>query len=224
MTRRHVLALCSTPLIPGLMAHPMRAGSNSTKIITEPHLLSKESRAGFESVLPQVLPPYRPLILLPGAKQVCAQQGRALRDEVSKGSLLIWESGLAFANPIEIEQQRHVLAETFGIQLEGPITESAASHPYVSFTGARDFLVRPFGSVFQISSVASECAAHWHGIPVAVRKQIGQGNLVYLGAMLGPSLLAADREARQALTRLMMRLCPSNRNAASGLNSVRTEI
>lgn len=224
MTRRQVLAQFSVPFFPSLLAPSGNAASIPVKIIPEPHLLSTESAAGFKSCLPQIVLSGHPVIVLPGAKQVSAQQARALREDVSNGSLLIWESGLAFANPIEIEEQKQVLAETFGIQLGSPIAESVGSHPYVSFTGARDCLVRPFGLVFSIRSTQSEYIAHWHGIPVAMRKQIGKGNLVYLGAMLGPSLLASDREAHQAATRLFDEIRPSNRNAASALNAIRPDV
>jgi hypothetical protein len=204
MTRRQVLARFSLPFLAGLTT-PARSDSELVEIVDEPHLLSKESAAGFKSLLPPVLPLRPSVVLLPGAKLVSTQRGRELREKVKNGSRLIWESGLAFASSSEIERQRCVLAEVFGLQLGDPIAESPNGAPYVAFGGAPELLVRPFGLAFPISGDRSKTIAHWGGTVVALRRRLGHGELVYLGAMLGPSLLASDPEARHAAGSLLRR-------------------
>jgi hypothetical protein len=202
MTRRQVLVRFSLPFLPAL-ASSRGAAQNSVRIVSEPHLLSTESTAGFKICLPKILRLGRPVILLPGAKQVSIQEALALRSQVKKGSLLIWESGLAFGGSSEINQQRRMLAQIFGVRLHDPIGKSFDGPPYVAFAGTPECLIRPFGSVMSIQCEQSETAAHWGGIPVAVRKALGEGELVYLGAMIGPSLLASDSEAQRYLNCLL---------------------
>jgi hypothetical protein len=72
---------------------------------------------------------------------------------------------------------------------------------YVQFTWPRPVMIRSFGPAIRLDHDAGEPIAYSAGVPIAVRR----GNLVLLGAMLGPHLFAGDREAHELWNALLVR-------------------
>ena len=201
MTRRHFLAALPLPLLPLDAAPPNPPGLT---ILPEDHLLSQESAEAYAALLAPHSPPRRAVLLLPGAKRLSLARALAIRRALEAGSSVLVECGLAFSASSEIEEQRRVLRRAFDIQLESPITATDPHRPYVVFASGN--LVRPFGLTFSVSSKGGKPIAYFGETPVALKTLVGKGSLVFLGAMLGPHIQAADSAARLAAVGLLSNL------------------
>lgn len=202
MTRRHFLAGLSLPLLP---LDAVTSDLPGITILPENHLLSQESAAVYSALLTQVSPPRRTVILLPGAKRLSVGNVLALRRSLEAGQSILIECGLAFSTSSEIEEQRRVLRHGFDIQLGHPIAAPTDSHrPYVTFGPGH--LVRPFGFTFPVFREGGEPLAHFGETPVALKARVGNGTLVFLGAMLGPHLQAFDSDGLRVATKLLVDL------------------
>jgi hypothetical protein len=69
--------------------------------------------------------------------------------------------------------------------------------PYVELTWPIATTVRDFSKVVPVSGGRGDVIATADGIPVATRRQIGFGTLIFLGTPIGPALWAGDAEAKQ---------------------------
>jgi hypothetical protein len=203
MTRREVLAACLLPAVSltdrAASALPFRGVS----IIAEPHLLSRESAAAFGALLARQPPMCSVTILLPGAKHVPLRLAWQIQELAENGATVLWESGLAFSDQGCAELQRRILAQVFGLLLGQPLITSSGQAQYIAFDETRA-LIRPFGSTFPVFCNQGDVIAHFSGAPVCLRKKVGRGQLIYLGAMLGPHLLACDPDALRAATHLLV--------------------
>lgn len=128
--------------------------------------------------------------------------GEALRRAAARGARIICECGLAFSDAESVKSQRHLLTQVFGLEL-GQSRTTTAGAIYVKFHESSS-LIRPFGQCFPVSGAGCEPVAYWGEAAVAVRQKIGAGEFVYLGAMLGPHLLASDPDALRAATHLLV--------------------
>lgn len=72
---------------------------------------------------------------------------------------------------------------------------------YIRFEWPVPAMIRSFGPALEFGAKDGEPIAYAQGRPVAVRR----GNLVALGAMLGPHLFAGDREAHELWNALLVR-------------------
>ena len=67
--------------------------------------------------------------------------------------------------------------------------------PYVAYRWPLQAHVRDFSRVIQVSAASGHEIAHWGEAPVAWRKKVGAGSLIFLGSPLGPALGSGDTEA-----------------------------
>lgn len=197
MTRRHFLAGLSLPLLPRDSTVPNSAGFT---ILAEDHLLSQESAAAYAASLAPLSPPRRTVILLPGAKRLSLDRALALRRALETGASVLMECGLAYSASSEIDEQRRLLRDVFGVQLGSPIAADH-HHPYVAF--ALGHLVRPFGLTFPVFREGGQPLAHLGGTPVACKARAGSGTLIFLGTMLGPHLQAFDSDGLRVAADLL---------------------
>lgn len=169
-----------------------------------------ESTAGYEAALSYAgvqyqraslrsLTPAR-TIILPAAG--CVSQGEAvrLRDFLECGSTVLFESGSAFSSPGEFSIQRSLIKEVLGLGLHSPIrlwdsADSFRRSPYVDYRWPLAVKVRDFSRVVPLDAAGGDAIAWFHDLPVAARRRVGKGTLVFLGSPLGPHLLSGDREA-----------------------------
>ncbi len=75
--------------------------------------------------------------------------------------------------------------------------------PYVDFCWPVPTKVRDFTRVVPITAQAGEVIGWAEGLPIAMKRKVGRGRLIFLGSPLGPSLLAGDHEARRWLRALL---------------------
>lgn len=75
--------------------------------------------------------------------------------------------------------------------------------PYVDYVWPIQTKIRDFSRVIPLSPQARDVVGWVEGLPIASKRRVGKGTLVYLGSPLGPSLLAGDNEARRWLRELL---------------------
>lgn len=82
-----------------------------------------------------------------------------------------------------------------------PRSATARGIPYVSYSWPSAVHVRDFSRVVPLGSATPdiEIIARADGLPVAVRRRVGSGALVFLCSPLGPTLLTGDAESRRCL-------------------------
>src|SRR5262249_15665342 len=148
-------------------------------------------------------------------------------DFLERGSIVLWESGAAFLRPSEFATQQDLARNYFGISIGRPLDvwskvrkrKSIASEknrsargmralghqqvPYVSYHWPRETPVRDFSRVIPVSARSGHAIAHWREIPVAWRKTIGAGTLVFVGSPIGPALHAKDSDSASLLRALI---------------------
>lgn len=141
--------------------------------------------------------------VLPAASAINGRAALELRSFVGKGGFLLFESGAGFAGPEIFKRQQGLLQSAFGISLLPPAGLWNGAHPpYVEYRWPVSASVRDFSRVIPIEARGSEVIASVGSMPVAIRREIGAGSLVFLGSPLGPHLLAGDPDASRWLTAL----------------------
>jgi hypothetical protein len=180
--------------------------------------------------LPEGAPPGS-LIVAPGAL-LEPQSAAFLRRQVERGALLVFESAAAFAAPQEFRAQARLVQSAFGVAVraacnlwpapapaawtragEGAVRRALASQaaprsplasgdiPYVRYRWPVQATVRDFSRA--VTFAGAGAIARVRGAPVAARKRVGRGTLIFLGSPLGPHLLARDPDAARWLAALI---------------------
>jgi hypothetical protein len=175
---------------------PRRAPGSvrSAVILAEPHLLSEESARGYRNLLATVEPRV-PIIIIPAVRQLSFGEAERLRDLAFGGARLILESGAAYAHSGEWRAQARVLDAVFGLNVREEITASTTEPAYLNYRCPERIMVRTFGAISPVHCSPGEQLAEHGGAPVAAKREVGQGCIVYLGSILGVGLLAQEREA-----------------------------
>jgi hypothetical protein len=198
-TRREILFnIVSTPLTAALVAHPRGPAPAQPGIISEPHCLSEESANGFRLLLNRnrlVSSPLSPKVMIvPAARQLSRQAGCELLRQVTSGTWLILESGLCFMPRAEAIGQIRVLRDVFGFEVRVPLASRGA---YIEYAWPLRRLVRDFSMVTSLECPQTEAIAKFGGVSVCAKRPVGKGGIIFLGSMLGPGLLAEEREAHE---------------------------
>jgi hypothetical protein len=198
-TRRQVLVnILSTPFAASVVEHAREPVRAQVKILSEPHCLSEESATGFRLLLtrnrlasnersPKV-------IIAPGARQLSREAAGGLLQQVLRGTWLILESGLPFMSPEQAAGQLRVLRDVFGLEVQAVLTSPGR---YVEYAWPVHRLVRDFSMFTRVKCLQAERIAELGGVTVCTKRRIGRGGIVFLGSMLGPGLLAEEREAHE---------------------------
>jgi hypothetical protein len=131
---------------------------------------------------------------------------------VERGATVVLESGVGFVDAAEVRAHRAWLDQFFGVLAEIPVDLWAGKTlrgriPYVDYLWPRPTKVRDFSRIIPISPKVGQVIARADDRPVALRRMIGRGNLVFLGSPLGPALYAGDREAHRWLQDLLGHFC-----------------
>src|SRR5262249_40998970 len=75
--------------------------------------------------------------------------------------------------------------------------------PYVAYRWPREVRLRDFSRVIPVSAANARVIAQWGKTPVALRKNIGSGSLIFVGSPIGPALSAGDVEAHSLLQSIL---------------------
>lgn len=207
-TRREALFnILSAPFSAVLMGHPCGPVSAQPEIIPEPHCLSEESANGFRLLVARnrlashALSPK--VIIVPGARQLSRETGRELLRHAVSGAWLILESGLCFVAPQHAVEQIRVLRNVFGLDVHAPL---ASRGSYIEYVWPLRRLVRDFGMITPVGCSSAERIAEFAGTPVCAQRRVGKGRIIFLGSMLGPGLLAEEREAHDVGAAILDRI------------------
>ena len=96
--------------------------------------------------------------------------------------------------PPEVIQQIRVLRDVFGLRVQAPLANGGA---YIEYVWPLRRFVRDFSMFTPVECSADEKIAEFAGMAVCARRRIGKGGVIFLGSMLGPGLLAEEREAHE---------------------------
>ena len=184
-TRRELLFTLASATIPVADSH----------IFAENDCLSQESARGFRLLLRRVVSGN--IIILPGSRGVSLERAVALRRAAMRGALVVIEGAPAF-------RSHNVIRDVFGFELQPPRSVANTDRLYIQYTWPVPRLVRHFSSIMPVCCLPSEKIAEFAGITVCAKRRVGRGAIIFLGSMLGPVLLAEEKEAHD-VTRAILR-------------------
>jgi hypothetical protein len=198
-TRREVLFnIVSAPFAAVLFERPRNPVRAQPEILPEPHCLSEESANGFRLLMARnravCNAPSPKVVIIPGARQLSRETGRELLQEMVSGTWLIFESGLCFIPRDRAVEQIRVLRDVFGLGVQIPLANWGG---YIEYAWPLHRLVRDFSMFTPVKCSPEERIAEFGGAAVSAKRRIGKGGIIFLGSMLGPALLAGEREAHQ---------------------------
>jgi hypothetical protein len=185
-----------------------------------------ESLAGYESALSRIQLSYARAAsvagrhchwaVVPAATFLGVSSVRALLVFLENGGCLLLESGLGFVDYSASNVQRGLLRSHLGVQIEPPVDlwAAAGGHchvPYVDYLWPLQTKIRDFSRVVPVSPQGGDVIGWIRGLPVALKRKVGKGTLIFLGSPLGPALLAGDPEARRWFGELLATTSPGGR-------------
>jgi hypothetical protein len=163
-----------------------------------------ESILGYRSALEGApeRPDHAPLLIIPAVLDVPGDIARLIRLRLTSGATVIVESGAGFAGQVTFREHQRSLIDGLKIDTHPPVdlwARRSGPAPYVDYSWPDAVRVRDFSRVVPLGDQEAEVIARADGLPVALRRAVGAGTLIFLGSPLGPALWAGDREARRWL-------------------------
>ena len=138
-------------------------------------------------------------VVLCGAGKRAVAAAPDLLRHARAGTWIIWESALHALLPHQIAEMQSALSKVFGVGIGAPLHSGL----YIRYEWPQTVLTRSFLQVAPVISRSGQIIARDGETPVAVRKQIGSGGILFLGAMLGPNLYAEEAQAHAIARRLI---------------------
>lgn len=162
------------------------------------------------------------MAIVPGVALLDTAVPQGLVDLLQAGTHVLLESGAAFLNAAEFGAHQKILERYFDVSVERPVdlwTGMSAdggllTHgpsrtalrrrreldhkpiPYIAYSWPFETTVRDFSRVIPVSAKREEVIGRVRTLPIALKKRVANATLIFLGAPLGPALLAGDPEAR----------------------------
>lgn len=194
---------------------PFRSRGNEKVLcgLVDPRVncLVRESFEGYRATLPhERLDSSSPraawdacrFLIVPAVAEIAPEVAERISHALRNGKWVLIESAMGFLEGPEFIRAQGSLAKYFDVSVAQRVdlwSGGGRRVPYVEFTWPRPNKVRDFSRVVTVPSRADEVIARIDGIPVGMRRGFGRGVLIVLGSLLGPSLLAGDRESRDWL-------------------------
>jgi len=183
-------------------------------VYSDPNTYDSESMRGYWSALPdewRIRPePPTPLslVIVPYCMSLFPDMVDWLKCDLhERGATVLMETGAGFASPGTFREHQHWLRERLDVHIAGRVdlwadlwaSSTSARIPYIEFTWPRRTRIRDFSRVVVPADQPGEIIARAGDVPVAFRRKVGKGTLIYLGSPVGPALWAGDVEARRWL-------------------------
>jgi len=203
MSRRQFLGYAATAMTVALPTDgsPLNEPSVLSVLDLKEHCSLRESLAGYERASAGFVP-RRPVLIVPAALALPVAATRAMADCLRRGGTVLLESGAGYAGESGFRVHREALRNRLQIRVAAARFKSRGV-PYVDYAWPFPTKIRDFSRVVPLAEhQPGEIFAWADGFPVALKRRIGTGTLIYLGSPLGPALWAGDTEARQWLSRL----------------------
>ena len=199
-TRRQLLQQSILlPFVPPLITgQATTASARNLEILAESDCLSQESARGFALIPPRCAE----VVVVCGAGLVASSWAPELRRRAAAGTWILWEAAPHASDPSQFRAFRETMQNVFGIKIGSPFEPGL----YIEHVWPTRDLTRSFLAAIPVECSRSEIVARHGEIPVAMKRRIGGGGIVFLGSMLGPNLAAEEREAHRiavALTQAM---------------------
>jgi hypothetical protein len=161
-------------------------------------------------------------VIVPALGSIAPAVAQKLSNLLQAGTHLLLESGAGFLSPAEFSVHQRMLRRYFDVTVLPPSDlwsgkfadnllfssrygcpekklNSHESIPYVNYVWPRYAKVRDFSRVIPVSSGEGDVIGRVGTLPVALKKRVANGTLIFLGSPLGPALFAGDPEARSWL-------------------------
>ena len=163
------------------------------------------------------------IMIVPGLGPMEPTIAQTLSELLKAGTHLLLESGAGFLSAAEFAAHQRMLHRYFDLTVEPPVAlwsrnptddvffwhrpgrppkKEPGSHesiPYVNYAWPRKTKVRDFSRVIPVSAKVGDVIGTVGALPVALRRRVNKGTLIFLGSPLGPALRAGDPEARSWL-------------------------
>lgn len=160
-----------------------------------------------------------PTLVVPAAGILDSASVRVLYDHLQAGGVVLLESGGGYLRPDEFSVHQQMLKRHLNVSVgmpvdlwsgarascsgaEMPSQRKVAAHgsaPYIDFLWPLKTKVRDFSRVVPPTAQDGDVIGVARKIPVAIRKRVGKGTLIFLGSPIGPHLYAGDPEATRWL-------------------------
>ena len=202
MSRRQFLGCAAGAITIALPTEgsPGNEPSVVTVLDLKQHCSLRESIAGYELASAGVVS-RRPVLIVPAALALPAAATYQIAKSLRGGGTVLLESGAGFAGESGFRIHRDALRSQLQIRVAAARFKSRGV-PYVDYAWPYPTKIRDFSRVVPVGDQPGEVIARVDGLPVALKRQVGAGTLIFLGSPLGPALWAGDTEARQWLSRL----------------------
>ena len=148
------------------------------------------------------------IVIVPAVARLDARVAKGLSESLREGNTVLFESAAAFLHAGEFGAHREQIFSHFGVRLDAPMDLWASERnsprvPYVDFTWPLPTKTRDFSRIVSLAAHESEVIGRVDSLPVALKRKVGGGTLIFLGSALGPHLRAGDQEARAWLRALV---------------------
>jgi hypothetical protein len=157
--------------------------------------------------------------MVPGLGVIDPAIARTLSGLLQAGTNLLLESGAGFLRASEFTAHQKMLNQYFGITISSPVDlwpaasadgaqftyrrgqpsrtkpKNRESVPYVNYLWPQETNVRDFSRVIPVLADEGNVIGKVGALPVALKRGVANGTLIFLGSPMGPGLRAGDPEA-----------------------------
>jgi hypothetical protein len=158
------------------------------------------------------------MVMVPGLGAMDPAMAVSLLGLLQAGTHLLLESGAGFSCASEFSVHQKMLNRYFGITIGSPVDlwpaapaddhspyrqgqrsntkpKSRESVPYVNYVWPQKTNVRDFSRVIPVLPTEGNVIGKVGALPVALKRRVAKGTLIFLGSPIGPALCAGDPEA-----------------------------
>jgi hypothetical protein len=181
------------------------------------------------------------MVIVPGLGAMDPAMARTLWGLLQAGTSLVLESGAGFLCASEFAAHQKTLNRYFGITIGSPIDlwpaagadndhfpyrqgqrsrtkpKSRESVPYVHYLWPQETNVRDFSRVVPVLARERDVIGKVGALPVALKRRVAEGTLIFLGSPIGPALRAGDPQALSWLRLVTARVSSPSTQTPDGV-------